>query len=152
MHLTTESLHTAAHHQRTPLHSSCDPIQASSYQLADITGHKAAHMSTDATEDFLRETSHRQALAEHGGDLVRTGSPAVVCTCLPTHWRSNKALPAAFKVIALGDVADGTAVTLKVGNDENPCAELRNNVALFRNQVAKFNDLRFIGRSGRGEY
>jgi len=89
--------------------------------------------------------------AEHPGELVKTGSPAFLCSSLPTHWRSNKTLPCAFKVIALGDVPDGTIVTLRAGNDENYCAELRNCTAVMKNQVAKFNDLRFVGRSGRGE-
>ncbi|TRY77163.1 hypothetical protein TCAL_13744, partial [Tigriopus californicus] len=64
---------------------------------------------------------------------------------------SNKTLPVAFKVIALGDISDGTIVTLRAGNDENYCAELRNCTAVMKNQVAKFNDLRFVGRSGRGK-
>lgn len=80
-----------------------------------------------------------------------TGSPHLVCTVLPAHWRSNKTLPVAFKVVALGEVGDGTLVTVRAGNDENCCAELRNSTALMKNQVAKFNDLRFVGRSGRGE-
>ena len=46
---------------------------------------------------------------------------------------------------------DGTKVVLTAGNDENCAAELRNNTATFKNQVARFNDLRFVGRSGRGE-
>ena len=33
-----------------------------------------------------------------GGELVRTGSPNLVCSVLPIHWRSNKTLPVAFKV------------------------------------------------------
>lgn len=74
-----------------------------------------------------------------------------VCTTLPTHWRSNKTLPIAFKVLALGEVMDGTIVTIRAGNDENFCGELRNCTAVMKNQVAKFNDLRFVGRSGRGE-
>lgn len=74
-----------------------------------------------------------------------------VCTVLPPHWRSNKTLPVAFKVVALGDVGDGTLVTVRAGNDENCSAELRNCTAVMKNQVAKFNDLRFVGRSGRGE-
>lgn len=90
-------------------------------------------------------------LSEHPGELVRTGSPNFVCTVLPTHWRSNKTLPVAFKVIALGDVKDGTKVTIAAGNDENYCSELRNCTAYMKNQVAKFNDLRFVGRSGRGK-
>ena len=92
-----------------------------------------------------------EILAEHPGELVKTGSPGFLCSALPTHWRSNKTLPVAFKVIALGDVADGTIVTLRAGNDENYCSELRNCTAVMKNQVAKFNDLRFVGRSGRGE-
>lgn len=80
-----------------------------------------------------------------------SGSPYFLCSQLPTHWRSNKTLPVAFKVVALGEVGDGTLVTVRAGNDENCCAELRNSTALMKNQVAKFNDLRFVGRSGRGE-
>lgn len=75
-----------------------------------------------------------------------------VCSTLPLHWRSNKTLPSAFKVVALGEVCDGTLVTVMAGNDENYCGELRNCTAIMKNQVAKFNDLRFVGRSGRGEY
>lgn len=87
-----------------------------------------------------------------GGELVRTGSPNFVCTALPSHWRSNKTLPLAFRVVALGDIKDGTKVQVSAGNDENFCSELRNCTAYMKNQVAKFNDLRFVGRSGRGKY
>ncbi|XP_046450570.1 runt-related transcription factor 2-like isoform X2 [Daphnia pulex] len=86
-----------------------------------------------------------------GGELVRTGSPCVLCSSLPTHWRSNKTLPAAFRVVCLGSIDDGTLVTVRAGNDENWSAELRNGTAVMKNHVAKFNDLRFIGRSGRGK-
>jgi len=90
--------------------------------------------------------------SEHPGELIRTGSPYFLCSALPPHWRSNKTLPVAFKVVALGEVMDGTLVTVRAGNDENYCAELRNCSAVMKNQVAKFNDLRFVGRSGRGNY
>ena len=56
------------------------------------------------------------------------------------------------QVVALCDIEDGTLVTLNAGNDDNYGSELRNNSALMRDGVAKFNDLRFVGRSGRGEY
>ncbi|RZC40671.1 Runt domain containing protein [Asbolus verrucosus] len=95
--------------------------------------------------------SLQETLQEYHGELVQTGSPAVLCSVLPSHWRSNKSLPIAFKVVALDEVQDGTSVTLKAGNDENYCAELRNCTAVMKNQVAKFNDLRFVGRSGRGK-
>lgn len=82
---------------------------------------------------------------------VRTGSPYFLCSALPNHWRSNKTLPVAFKVVSLAEVGDGTMVTIKAGNDENWSAELRNCSAVMKNHVAKFNDLRFVGRSGRGK-
>ncbi|XP_053973880.1 segmentation protein Runt-like [Hylaeus volcanicus] len=93
---------------------------------------------------------HETLQACHG-DLVKTGSPAILCSALPSHWRSNKSLPVAFKVVALDEVSDGTLVTIRAGNDENCCGELRNCTAVMKNQVAKFNDLRFVGRSGRGK-
>ncbi|KAG5347123.1 RUNT protein, partial [Acromyrmex charruanus] len=95
-------------------------------------------------------TIHETARRFHG-DLVTTGSPTIMCSSLPSHWRSNKSLPVAFKVISLDEVADGTQVTIKAGNDENCCGELRNCTAIMKNQIAKFNDLRFVGRSGRGK-
>ncbi|XP_058817182.1 segmentation protein Runt isoform X2 [Topomyia yanbarensis] len=103
------------------------------------------------TAETLAERTIDGLLADHPGELVRTGSPHVVCTVLPQHWRSNKTLPMAFKVVALGDVGDGTMVTVMAGNDDNFCGELRNSTAIMKNQVAKFNDLRFVGRSGRGK-
>lgn len=106
---------------------------------------------TKMTSDILAERTLGDFLSEHPGELVRTGSPQFVCTILPPHWRSNKTLPVAFRVVALGDIMDGTVVTIRAGNDENYCAELRNCTAIMKNQVAKFNDLRFVGRSGRGK-
>ncbi|XP_069184386.1 runt-related transcription factor 1 isoform X3 [Procambarus clarkii] len=109
------------------------------------------HLGEDMGDCWWSERALTELLGEHPGELVRTGSPNFVCTILPPHWRSNKTLPVAFKVIALGEVGDGTLVTVRAGNDENFCAELRNNSALMKNQIAKFNDLRFVGRSGRGK-
>lgn len=106
---------------------------------------------TKMTSDILAERTLGDFLTEHPGELVRTGSPLLVCTVLPPHWRSNKTLPVAFKVVSLGEICDGTMVTVRAGNDENYCAELRNCTAVMKNQVAKFNDLRFVGRSGRGK-
>ena len=122
-------------------------------------------------EWWWAERQVSEVLAENPGELVKTGadeiyqlaemyllktmllsgSPNVLCTALPSHWRSNKTLPSAFKVIALSDIEDGTMVNLRIGNDENFCGELRNNSQVMKNNVAKFNDLRIIGRSGRGK-
>lgn len=100
---------------------------------------------------FRGERTFSEVLAEYPGELVRTNSPNFVCTILPSHWRCNKTLPVPFKVLSLSDVMDGTKVILSAGNDENSAAELRNATATFKNQVARFNDLRFVGRSGRGK-
>lgn len=89
---------------------------------------------------------------ETPGELVKTDSPNFVCSVLPAHWRCNKTLPVAFKVVGLsGDIPDGVTVTISAGNDDNFSAELRNATAIMKNQVARFNDLRFVGRSGRGK-
>lgn len=97
-------------------------------------------------------TAIQNALREyHQCDLVPTGSPAIFCTPLPNHWRSNKSLPNVFRVVILDDIEDGTEVVVSAGNDENYAGELRNAKAFMKNGVAKFNDLRFVGRSGRGE-
>lgn len=92
----------------------------------------------------------QELLGEHG-DLVQTGSPCILCSPLPNHWRSNKSLPMAFKVFTFQEVNDGTIVTVKSGNDDNYCGEVRNHTAVMKNQIAKFSDLRFVGRSGRGK-
>ncbi|CAG9112098.1 hypothetical protein JYU34_001594 [Plutella xylostella] len=97
------------------------------------------------------ESLKSAAQSEHGPDLITTNSPDLMCTALPEHWRSNKTLQNGFKVVALGVVADGTEVTVRAGNDENHAAELKNNTARMKNCVAKFQDLRFVGRSGRGK-
>ncbi|XP_037081163.1 runt-related transcription factor 3-like, partial [Pollicipes pollicipes] len=88
---------------------------------------------------------------EPAGRLVATGSPDLLCTPLPPHWRANKTMPAAFRVVSLAPVEDGTVVTVLAGNDDNCCAELRNNAAVMTDREARFSDLRFVGRSGRGK-
>lgn len=111
-----------------------------------------ADNTTNYEELWWTERIKNDIMSEYpNGELVNTGNPYFLCSALPNHWRSNKTLPSAFKVIALNDIADGTIVTIKAGNDENPCADLRNATAVMKNRVAKFNDLRFVGRSGRGE-
>ncbi|CAB0036980.1 unnamed protein product [Trichogramma brassicae] len=131
------------------------PPIAGEEEAAEPGSTGGAEMSSEAAavgELWWTERLVGEAQAEHPeGELVRTGSPYFLCSQLPTHWRSNKTLPQAFKVVALGEIGDGTVVTIRAGNDENCCAELRNATALMKNQVAKFNDLRFVGRSGRGK-
>lgn len=42
-------------------------------------------------------------------------------------------------------------MTVSVGNEENPCADIKNNQADVQSQIARFSDLRFVGKSGRGK-
>lgn len=141
MHLPAHQGSTATQQQSSPStnssSSSSQPTQQSQTQ---------SNILNDMYPNLL------DMLKECHGDLVQTGSPMILCSTLPTHWRSNKSLPCAFKVIALDyDIPDGTEVVITAGNDENWNPELRNNTALIKNGVAKFNDLRFVGRSGRGK-
>lgn len=93
------------------------------------------------------------SLEHYHGKLVETGSPLILCTLLPTHWRSNKRLACTFKVITLDpDIPNGTEVVVTAGNQINDHAELYNNTALIKNSIAEFHDLRFVGDgSGRGK-
>lgn len=88
---------------------------------------------------------------DYQSELIRTGAPNILCSALPTHWRANKTLPITFKVVCLNEVPDDTLVSIRAGNDEHEYCELRNNQAYMKHQVAKFNDMRFVGRSGRGK-
>ena len=48
--------------------------------------------------DVLMPEKVVESLLGENGDLIQTGSPCILCSPLPSHWRSNKSLPAAFKV------------------------------------------------------
>lgn len=132
-------------------HSSNTNAHSSSGSSSSSVNSNNAAVSRNDELLWPGERLLNEVMKDHPGELVRTGSPAVVCSALPTHWRSNKTLPVAFKVIMLDEISDGTVVNIRAGNDENYCGELRNCTAIFKNQVAKFNDLRFVGRSGRGK-
>ncbi|XP_077350958.1 runt-related transcription factor 2 [Festucalex cinctus] len=108
----------------------------------------ASNFDPDETEEcYLPE---RGTAPPRG--LVATDSPNFLCSSLPHHWRCNKTLPRPFTVVSLGDdVPDGAVVTLMAGNDDNSSGELRNATATMRRGHAHFNDLRFVGRSGRGK-
>ena len=150
--------------RRAALASLTSPLSVatSSMPMASSGGSSAKHAAATVTLEDLRAEGLLTAdvCEQFGGAsamggaaavrLVRTGSPSIFCTPLPPHWRSNKSLPMPFRVLVLHPVPDGTRIALVAGNDENICAELKNATSVVRKRVAKFNDLRFIGRSGRG--
>uniref|UniRef100_A0A8C3R3T7 Runt-related transcription factor n=1 Tax=Cyanoderma ruficeps TaxID=181631 RepID=A0A8C3R3T7_9PASS len=86
-----------------------------------------------------------------GGAGTRRDCPGGVSTHLQSVASPVVIVSPFSQVVALGEVPDGTVVTVMAGNDENYSAELRNASAVMKNQVARFNDLRFVGRSGRGK-
>ncbi|ESO12861.1 hypothetical protein HELRODRAFT_105591 [Helobdella robusta] len=134
--------HHHQHREDSPSSSSLSSSPSSSYN------HHHHHM-----QELLNDDSNHYKRHHHQHHrLMRTGSPNVICSELPEHWRSNKQLRFKFKVVILGKVKDGTMVTLSAANENNEKAELRNYAAYVTNQVAVFNDLRFIGRSGRGKH
>ncbi|XP_053140075.1 runt-related transcription factor 2 isoform X3 [Hemicordylus capensis] len=133
--------------------SEVSPVVAAAQQQQQQQQQHQEAAAVAAAVPRLRPHDNRtmvEIIADHPAELVRTDSPNFLCSVLPSHWRCNKTLPVAFKVVALGEVPDGTVVTVMAGNDENYSAELRNASAVMKNQVARFNDLRFVGRSGRG--
>lgn len=84
-------------------------------------------------------------------EIHQTDASDVKCTKLPEFIRAKKYLGASFCVyFEEGSVQDGVRVTISAGNYKNPTAELKNNESVVRNNVAEFQDLRFLGKSGRG--
>jgi hypothetical protein len=69
----------------------------------------------------------------------------------PSLFRSNKSLPCQFTVLVLYPIPDGTKVTISAGNEENSYADIKNNATEMTAQMARFSDLRFVGKSGRGK-
>lgn len=130
------------------------------YYFKDIIKIPITNINTNILDSFVQDIEAvyqkyvacilEDVRAIHGKEMVATGSPSVFCSVLPGHWRSNKSLPIPFKVVVLDEVPDGAVVVVQAGNDENPSADMRNYRALSATGIAVFNDLRFVGRSGRG--
>ncbi|KAJ1071165.1 hypothetical protein K5549_016180, partial [Capra hircus] len=110
---------------------------------------RASVLRFDPKRPAHRLTEEADKTASEG--TMRSWSPSYAVNVISGHQGSPKFYIVEFKVVALGDVPDGTLVTVMAGNDENYSAELRNATAAMKNQVARFNDLRFVGRSGRGK-
>uniref|UniRef100_A0A0A1X067 Protein lozenge n=1 Tax=Zeugodacus cucurbitae TaxID=28588 RepID=A0A0A1X067_ZEUCU len=113
--------------------------------------HNSSNNNAGCQDLWWTERMVQMAHEKYPNELVPTSNPYFLCSKLPPHWRANKTLPSSFKVVALVEVGDGTTVTIRAGNDENCSAELKNCQATMKEHVAKFNDLRFVGRSGRGK-
>lgn len=143
-----------AHRARSsaPGHQAARAAVSARTRSTDTVGERASGEESSLSECRLSRAGSMAAdTLEVEGPLIATDAPNLLCTRLPNHWRSNKTLPSCFRVVSLDGAADGTEVTLRAGNEDNPCAEVRNNRAVMKGHVAKFSDLRFVGRSGRGK-
>jgi len=78
-------------------------------------------------------------------------NPYFQCSSLPSHWRKNKSLRFILRTKHEIEIKSNTRVVILAGNDYNPCTSLKNNISWFRGNQAEFNDLRFLGASGRGK-
>ncbi|KAM9847981.1 runt-related transcription factor 2 [Aulostomus maculatus] len=117
-----------------------------------VTKHQPTPSSTIRQTDDPEVTSVQLSSPVPSRGWVQTDSPDFLCSRLPPHWRCNKTLPRPFMVVSLSrDVPDGVMVTVMAGNEDNSSSELRNATATMKQGYAHFNDLRFIGRSGRGK-
>ncbi|XP_075909340.1 runt-related transcription factor 3-like isoform X2 [Petromyzon marinus] len=148
--------HQDHHHQQQPSAPCSPPLSLGKLQQQQQqppshaqAGHSGPGSQVGGAP--LEEATLGLGVVEQSGEMLRTDSPNFLCSALPPHWRCNKTLPVAFKVMAMADVPDGTPVAVMAGNDENYSAELRNASAVMKGHVARFNDLRFVGRSGRGK-
>lgn len=95
----------------------------------------------------------KQQIEANPSEVVigRTSHPAIHCTELPRHHRINRRLPV-FKVVFERslNLPPGTSVTVHAGETTTA---LRNNVTTINSSgVAVFKALRFVERSGRGNY
>lgn len=84
-------------------------------------------------------------------EMSSTDHPLVTCTKLPEFWRANKKFSTPFTV-QFADMSlapEGTRVTITAANHKNQNPEIRNNQSVVVNGMARFNDLRFVGKSGR---
>ncbi|KAI1716795.1 runt domain-containing protein [Ditylenchus destructor] len=143
----------AASHQPTTTTANPQPIFLAVIQRSPLRVLPSPATTLDMCEMERALDALEQSLSALPTDweFQPTGSPNVFCTTLPKHWRSNKSLPVQFAILVLHPVADGTKVSVAAGNEENCTADVKNNVAEFSAQMARFSDLRFVGKSGRGK-
>lgn len=104
------------------------------------------------TYKYVNKINTEMALSKKN-NLKETDNPNVRCTEFPEFWRANKKFPYDVCVHFLNnEVPDGTSVRITACNHKNSNPELKNNSARIVNGVARFNDFRFIGKSGRGKF
>ncbi|CAF0753714.1 unnamed protein product [Rotaria sordida] len=116
-------------------------------KLSIITTKEPTHISKRCS---IMSSPAEELLARTKNTFIDL-NPYFQCSSLPSHWRKNKSLRFILRTKRHIDIKTNTRVVIFAGNDYNPCATLKNNVSWFRGGQAEFNDLRFLGASGRGK-
>eukprot|EP00124_Ichthyophonus_hoferi_P003554 Ihof_evm1s313 gene=Ihof_evmTU1s313 len=109
------------------------------------------HKRKDISNMDIEQADNQAVVDTDTPKLQPTSNADFYATQLPQHWRCNKSFSHSFQVFAMCKIPDGTAVQVRAYNDDTQNAELKNATAIMENGVATFDDLRFVGRSGRGK-
>ncbi|CAF0735977.1 unnamed protein product [Rotaria sp. Silwood1] len=123
------------------------PIISTDKKLSIMTAKDSTHIMKRCS---VMSSPAEELLARTKNTFVDL-NPYFQCSSLPSHWRKNKSLRFILRTKRHIDIKTNTRVIVFAGNDYNPCATLKNNVSWFRGGQAEFNDLRFLGASGRGK-
>lgn len=91
------------------------------------------------------------SVPDYMSEMTDTSNPFITCTQLSLNQRENSRLPKKFQVVTTRPIPNGTTAILRATNNVVPFAVLRNNTAIFEKNCAKFDDLRFASKSGRGD-
>lgn len=81
-----------------------------------------------------------------------TEDPEIFVNCLPKFTRANKFIGTYSVCVVDGRVPDGTMVIIKAFSEKTGWGQMKNNTAVLRDGLACFQDLRFIGKSGRSMF
>lgn len=90
----------------------------------------------------------RQPLKNYG--TQPTENKNIYVDKLPEFSRANKYIGEYNVYVGNNEVPDGTQCTIFAFSIKTGPGELRNNVSFVRDGIVKFEDLRFVGKSGRG--
>ena len=82
-------------------------------------------------------------------ELKSTEDPSVFVTGLPKFSRANKFIGNYYVYVAHNKIPDGTLVIIKAYSEKTGWGQMKNNTSVLRNGVAFFEDMRFVGKSGR---
>ena len=79
-----------------------------------------------------------------------TENKNIFVDALPEFARANKYIGNYNVYVQNNEVPDGTLIEIKAYSTKTGWGELKNNISRVVNDKACFEDLRFIGKSGRG--